>query len=95
MEKSLVEQMLEPHALHFVEIAKERARQIELWGDDTMKQPYFMVTVLAEEVGELAKAVLQHNPLDVRTEAIQVAATALAIIESTKIWGRELKDEQS
>lgn len=49
---------------------------------------------LVEEVGEVAKALLDESPLRVKEEAIQVAAVALRIVlegDPTlgKAWGEE------
>ena len=75
----------------FAEIAAERERQAAKWGgphdwgsgdcssDDvavTVK-----LAVLAEEYGEVARAVLDRKPYDLRTELIQVAAVATAWLE--------------
>ena len=40
------------------------------------------MTILMEEVGELAKAILEEKPLEIYLEAVQTAAVAHAIVES-------------
>ena len=40
------------------------------------------LAVLAEEFGEVARAILEHDPEGLRREATQVAAVACAILES-------------
>lgn len=50
---------------------------LEMEGGDDRR-----VVVLLEEVGEVAKAVLEHDLDNYREEAIQVAAVAVAIVES-------------
>jgi hypothetical protein len=75
----------------FAEIDAERARQAAKWGapgfwgtgdcssldiPETVK-----VAVLAEECGEVARAVLERDPENLRHELIQVAAVAVAWLE--------------
>jgi NTP pyrophosphatase (non-canonical NTP hydrolase) len=74
------------------DIDAERARQRNKWHDehawgigdcssDHVELPT-RVMVLTEEVGEVARAVLDGSPLEhLRAELIQVAAVAVAIIE--------------
>lgn len=72
-------------------IDAERARQAALWGrdhawgrgdcssrsvDETVK-----AAVLAEECGEVARAVLERDAAALRTELVQVAAVAVAWLE--------------
>lgn len=76
----------------FAAITAERARQHAKWGGEhdwgsgdcsgdgvalTVK-----LTVLAEEFGEVARAILEHDTEGLRREATQVAAVACAILES-------------
>lgn len=76
----------------FAAITAERARQQAKWGGKhdwgsgdcsgdgvplTVK-----LTVLAEEFGEVARAVLERDQGSLRIELIQVAAVACAILES-------------
>ena len=68
-------------------IIDERDRQDEKWGLQDHTLPMWL-TILMEEVGELAAAVLgecfgtdKHPELDWQKEAIQVAAVALAMVE--------------
>lgn len=72
-------------------IARERERQIEIWGDRTNPGDGHTgaewVTILSEEVGELAEAVLNYHfsgeyNENIYDEAIQVAAVSVAIAES-------------
>jgi NTP pyrophosphatase (non-canonical NTP hydrolase) len=75
----------------YAEIDAERARQHELWdrehdwgyGDCSSAQVSAAVkaAVLAEECGEVARAALDGSA-DLRTELLQVAAVAVAWIES-------------
>lgn len=78
------------------EIGRERERQIEKWGVQTLDPPVWLM-VLGEEVGEANQAALEHlfpvldkgaaqygpKTLEAyRTELVQVAAVAVAAIES-------------
>ena len=53
------------------------------WGDCSSDDVYVTVklAVLNEEAGEVARAVLDRKPADLRTELIQVAAVAVAWLE--------------
>ena len=71
------------------DIQTERARQDAKWGVQD-HHPILWHTILSEEVGELAKAILQWDLpdergvtslADIRKEAVQVAAVAQALIE--------------
>jgi NTP pyrophosphatase (non-canonical NTP hydrolase) len=62
------------------EVRKERIRQLDKWGDQ--KHPLAIwLTILAEEFGEVAKAILEGNIAEVRTELIQVIAVGFAFLE--------------
>lgn len=68
-----------------IDVLQERARQDRKWGEQN-HDPFTYLTVLSEEVGELAQAALHtrfggHAADGLRTEAIHVAAVALAILE--------------
>lgn len=75
-------------------VGQERSRQDDKWGIQDHDMPTWLA-ILTEEVGELATAVLQQRfkgsedydkdtrgQLALREEAIQVAAVAVAIVES-------------
>jgi len=69
-------------------ILDERVRQDEKWGTDRSGGFYTRwLTILVEEVGEVAEAILEapHYPglgdKDVRAELVQVAAVAMAALE--------------
>ena len=71
-------------------ILGERDRQDAKWGPQDHTLPEW-ITILLEEVGELAAAILchkfgndDHPELDWRKEAIQVAAVALSMVEQFK-----------
>lgn len=64
----------------------ERERQDAKWGPQDHPLPVWMA-ILAEEVGELSECVLHRQfggpkAGNLRTEAVQVAAVALAIIQA-------------
>ena len=85
------------HARAFRDITAERKAQRATWGDQSHEAPVWM-TILGEEYGELCQAILRartHHTDEgrrtgaagrslsaVRTEAVQVAAVAVAIIEA-------------
>lgn len=71
----------------------ERRHQIEKWGADTDNSPFEWMSILGEEFGELCEAINEtffRNPTHpelggyekIIKEASQVAAVAVAIIES-------------
>lgn len=63
----------------------ERARQDEKWRpieNFDPRSPYEWLATLAEEQGELAEAILLRDDNKIREGAKQVAAVALAILES-------------
>jgi len=72
----------------FSNILSERKRQQVKWGDQSGNLNVVWSTILTEEVGEAAKAVLQldfeHGDTreELRNELIQVAAVAVAWVEA-------------
>jgi NTP pyrophosphatase (non-canonical NTP hydrolase) len=63
------------------DVIRERNRQDEKWGPSE-NRPAPSLRILAEEFGEVAKA-MQDEPDDaLRTELIQVAAVAVAMVEA-------------
>ena len=72
-------------------ITLERRRQHKLWdrnhdwGYGDCSHPNTPLTVklavLGEEYGEACRAVLERDPIQLRTELIQTAAVAVAIVE--------------
>ena len=63
------------------EIINERKRQDDKWGEQN-HQPSIWLVILGEEVGEACKAVLEMDCEEYRKELIQVAAVAIAAVES-------------
>jgi NTP pyrophosphatase (non-canonical NTP hydrolase) len=62
-------------------IAEERKRQDIKWGANRDQHDMIWLTILIEEVGETAEAILKHLPT-VKDELIQVAAVAVAWLEN-------------
>ena len=68
------------------EVADERNRQENKWGEQN-HSPEIYLMILGEEVGDANKAALEYNfdgksLDDYRKELIQVAAVAVAMVES-------------
>lgn len=63
------------------DIRLERAKQNAKWGVQN-HNPARWLAILVEEVGEVAKAIVEDRSFDVRNELVQVAAVAVAAIES-------------
>lgn len=63
------------------QIKTERARQDKLWGiqDHSLDR---WLAILVEEVGEFAKDILENRIEHAREELLQVAAVAVAALES-------------
>jgi NTP pyrophosphatase (non-canonical NTP hydrolase) len=66
-----------------LEVATERCRQNGKFGTERIRRqsPQLRLAILMEEVGELARAILERDQSAMRTEAIQVAAVAVALVE--------------
>jgi NTP pyrophosphatase (non-canonical NTP hydrolase) len=62
------------------EVAGERVRQDQKFGRSS-KRPVPPLYVLAEEFGEVARAMCEHDVPNLREELIQVAAVAVAMVE--------------
>ena len=63
------------------EIANERQNQDNKWGEQN-HHVLFWMSVLGEEYGEACKSAIEGDVLSCRTELVQVAAVAVAAIES-------------
>jgi NTP pyrophosphatase (non-canonical NTP hydrolase) len=61
-------------------IINERKRQDAKWGIQN-HDPFKWLTILTEEVGEAAKAILEGDLIDYLGEMKQVAAVAVAALE--------------
>jgi len=63
-------------------ILNERARQDKKFGQlPRNRSPELWLTILTEEVGEVARATLENNQDTYVTELVQVAAVAIAALE--------------
>lgn len=78
---------MEPRTLRLIKsILLERRQQDLKWGKQEHNAAWWM-NILMEEVGEASKAVLEQSPEQYREEMIQVAAVALAALESFEEHG--------
>lgn len=59
----------------------ERDRQDEKWGANRQQHPMTWLTILLEEIGEVAKAILNRDWNNVKEELIQCAAVIFAWLE--------------
>ena len=62
-------------------VEAERRRQLRIWGDQQHPLARWVV-ILAEELGEVALATLEEKTEDARLELLQLAAVAIAAVES-------------
>lgn len=67
--------------MNVLAVLKERARQETRWGEQNHGQEKWL-QILIEEVGEYTQACLDGDMNHAKEEMVQVAAVALAIIES-------------
>lgn len=74
MNRLIVEQIFE-----LIEL--ERISQDRKWGDQSHRSHAEMLAVLVEEVGEVAKAILENNVTAMNVELIQVAAVVILWLE--------------
>jgi NTP pyrophosphatase (non-canonical NTP hydrolase) len=63
------------------EVVLERIRQQMKWGEQNHNAPMWYA-ILGEEFGEVANAFLEYDMENYRTELIQVAAVAVAMVEA-------------
>lgn len=62
-------------------IQQERDRQDAKWGEQN-HHPLYWLGILTEELGEVAKASIEADWSNYATELIQLAAVAVAALES-------------
>lgn len=63
-------------------VMTERQRQDQKWGANRDLDDGTWLKILVEEVGEVAKAMLEKDLTNLREELVQVAAVAVAAIEN-------------
>ncbi len=63
------------------EILTERKRQDQKWGADRRQHHMIWLTILVEEVGELAEAILKNEVENIWKELIHVLAVGVAYAE--------------
>ncbi|KKL71565.1 hypothetical protein LCGC14_2093610 [marine sediment metagenome] len=63
-------------------IKEERARQDKKWGSQCHLSPYTWMTTLMEEVCKAARLSLEGDSVGYSDELVQVAAVAIAALES-------------
>ena len=68
-----------PHAIY--RVRDERLRQDEKWGEQN-HSPEVWIRILGEEFGEVCAAANESELVDYKHELIQVAAVAVAAVES-------------
>ena len=80
----------------FMQVMEDRGRQDEKWGTEFKgRRDSFWLTILVEEVGELAEAILKGQQRHINEEAIQVAAVIFAMLElGDRTPEAEVEDEQ-
>ena len=67
----------------FMLVEHARGEQKELWGYQALNWEEWL-TILVEEVGEVARAIQEHDPKAFLLELSQVAAVAIQIMESVE-----------
>lgn len=73
------------------DVREERTRQDAKWGTSRNLHPILWQAVLAEEMGEIARAVLEGDLAGYELELVQLAAAAMAALEDWR-WRRRYKD---
>jgi len=63
-------------------VSAERLRQDEKWGAEREQHDMIWLTILAEEFGETAEAILKKQSAETTDELVQVAAVAVAWLEN-------------
>jgi hypothetical protein len=64
-----------------VEVQNERKRQDARWGEQNHEASYWL-GIIAEEMGEVAKAMIECEPHEYRAELVHLAACCVAAMES-------------
>ena len=66
-------------------IVSERIAQDQKWEKTSTENPLKMLAALVEEVGEVARAILDSDDDNLITELIQVAAVAVCMLEGKSL----------
>lgn len=80
--------MTEKQQEFIIRILRERQRQDDKWGSERDQHPAMWLTILSEEVGEVAQEICESGfaigslSANYEKELIQVAAVALAALEN-------------
>lgn len=69
-------------ALPVMQTLLEICAQDTKWGEDRIMSGHVWNTILSEEVGEVARAVLENDKNNLRDELVQVAALSLNMIKA-------------
>lgn len=68
-------------------IRQERQRQVDKWGDQSHHEPLYWLGILTEEIGEIAKAMIEDkDTATITTEIVHAAAVACQMIEVASTW---------
>lgn len=70
----------------FEMIRLERARQDAKWGKNRIISQSVWITILVEEVGEIAKALLKFDRINAVEEIIHTAAVCVCWLECEPGW---------
>lgn len=71
---------LTPRSYALALVDNHRNEQDEKFGDES-NSPERWLTILAEEFGEVGRAILENRPVQLEEELVHVAAVAVAWIE--------------
>lgn len=63
-------------------VRAELSRQDEKWGADRNQHDMIWLTILSEEFGETAQAILKKQPVETTEELVQVAAVSIAWLKN-------------
>lgn len=63
-------------------IQDELMHQNQKWGANRILPPQLWLAILGEEFGEVCKACLEHDAIGYKAELIDVAASAIAALQS-------------
>lgn len=74
----------------FQDIREERARQEAKWGSQRNLSSEKWMTILMEEVGEVANAILEGDSVNYQEELVQVAAVAVNML---KVYWQEFDED--